>query len=41
MGIKQAASHFQMQMAQILQEVLGNGVELYIDDIIIYAQTFE
>ena len=39
MGIKQAASYFQMQMAQILHDVIGKGVEVYIDDIIIYAQS--
>ena len=40
MGIKQAAAYFQMQMATILHEVVGKGVELYIDDIIIYASHF-
>ena len=41
MGIKQAAAYFQMQMAQILHERLGNGIELYLDDIIFYTKTFE
>ena len=40
MGIKQAAAYFQMQLATILHDVIGKGVELYIDDIIIYAPTF-
>ena len=41
MGIKQAASYFQMQMYQIFHDLVGRGVELYLDDIILYANTFD
>ena len=41
MGIKQAAAYFQMQMSQVLHERLGDGIEIYLDDIIFYAETFE
>jgi len=40
MGIKQAAGYFQRVMQQVLGDLLYNGVELYIDDIIIYASSF-
>ena len=41
MGIKQAAGYFQRVMQQVLGDLLYNGVELYIDDIIVYASSFE
>ena len=41
MGIKQAAGYFQRVMQQVLGDLLYNGVELYIDDIIVYAASFE
>ena len=41
MGIKQAAGYFQRVMQQVLGDILYNGVELYIDDIIVYASSFE
>jgi hypothetical protein len=40
MGLKGAPSYFQQQMAQkALGGLLYNGVELYIDDILVYAET--
>jgi hypothetical protein len=41
MGIKQAAGYFQREMQLILGDLIYQGVELYIDDIIIYAETFD
>jgi len=41
MGLKGAGSYFQMQMSKILEELLYIIIELYLDDILIFAQTEE
>ncbi|MBW0504762.1 hypothetical protein O181_044477, partial [Austropuccinia psidii MF-1] len=41
-GIKNAPAHFQRMMHTILQEeILGGWMVVYIDDIIIYSETWE
>ena len=39
MGLKGAPSYFQEQMARIVGDLLYNGVEIYLDDLIVYGAT--
>lgn len=41
MGIKVASAYFQFTMYQILGDLVGNGVEVYIDDVIIAHNDFK
>ena len=41
MGLKGAGSYFQMQMHKIFEDLLYNIIEIYLDDILIFAQTKE
>ncbi|MBW0541492.1 hypothetical protein O181_081207 [Austropuccinia psidii MF-1] len=40
-GIKNSPAHFQRMMDTIFQEILGGWMVLYIDDIIIYSETWK
>jgi transposase InsO family protein len=40
-GLRNAPAVFQHFLNDVLQELLGNGVVVYIDDIVIYADTIE
>ena len=39
MGLKGAGSYFQMQMTKIFKDLLYNILEIYLDDILIFAET--
>ena len=41
MGLKGAGSYFQMQMHKIFKDLLYNIIEIYLDDILIFAETKE
>ena len=41
MGLKGAGSYFQMQMTKIFEDLLYNILEIYLDDILIFAETKE
>ena len=41
MGLKGAGSYFQMQMNKIFEDLLYTILEIYLDDILIFAQTKE
>lgn len=40
-GLKNGPTHFQLVMTQVLNGLLGNSCEVYIDDIIVYAHDME
>ena len=39
MGLKGAGSYFQMQMVKAFEDLLYNILEIYLDDILIFAET--
>ena len=39
MGARNSASHFQRVMTEIFDDLLNNGVIVYLDDILVYAKT--
>ena len=39
MGLKGAGSYFQMQMVKIFEDLLYQILEIYLDDILIFAET--
>ena len=41
MGLKGAGSYFQMQMTKIFEDLLYNILEIYLDDILVFAETKE
>ena len=41
MGLKGAGSYFQMQTHKIFEDLLYNIIEIYLDDILIFAETKE
>lgn len=41
MGLKSSGSYFQHQIATAVGSLLHNGVEIYLDDLIVYVDTEE